>query len=108
MIQAGKRDKWITIQLTPEVTSAGGEVTEGDPITVCRVWAAIEPLSARETWAAMESQSLASHRITIPYVSGITSRMRALWRGRTFHFESVLNTEESNRELVITATEEVE
>ena len=105
MIGAGRRNKLITIQTIPESISATGEVVENDPVTVCKVMAAIEPLSAREAWQALESQATTSHKITIPYVGGITSRMQAVYNSRTFHFDGVVNSDENNRELVILATE---
>ena len=104
MIEAGRRDKKITIQRMVSVTTEGGEVTE-TPLNIATVWAAVEPLEAREAWQAKQSQATTTHRITTLYVVGITSRMRAVWGNRIFNFESVVNEKEANRELVIMATE---
>jgi len=104
MIGAGKRNKRITIQSLTETTTDGGEVTE-TASDVAEVWAAIEPLSARETWFARQSQATTTHKITMLYRPDVTSRMRATWDDRTFNFESVVNMDEANREMLITATE---
>jgi SPP1 family predicted phage head-tail adaptor len=70
-----------------------------DPITgemspswldVMKVWASIEPLSAREFIAASASQSEVSARIVIRYQLGITSAMRVVHRGKIYNIEGVL------------------
>lgn len=104
MIGAGRRNKLITIEELTQTTTDGGEVTE-TATTLAKVWAAIEPLSARESWFAKQSQATTTHKITILYRSDVTSRMRAKWESRTFNFESVVNLDEANREMVIMATE---
>ena len=105
MIGAGKRNKRITIQTVPDTTSAGGEVSEGTPVTFATVFAAIRPLSARENFYMAEQQATTTHEITIPYLAGVTSRMQATFSGRTFYFDNVVDTDEANREMVIMATE---
>lgn len=104
MIGAGKKNKLITIQQLAQTTTDGGEVTE-TPLNVATTLAAIEPLTATEQWKAKQSQATTTHTITIHYLNGITSRMRATWNGRTFNFESVINVDEANRGMVILATE---
>lgn len=104
MIGAGKKNKLITIQQVTQTVTDEGEATEAWT-EYKQAWAAIEPLSSREQWYAKQSQATQSHKITIWYVSGITTRMRATWDSRTFNFDSVVNPEEADRELVINATE---
>lgn len=60
-----------------------GEVTTGWE-AYANVWAAVEPLSARDLIAAQAGQSEASGRITIRYRSGVLSTMRILHRGQIF------------------------
>jgi len=103
-MQAGKRNKHITLQSLTEAITDEGEVTE-TAATVAKVWASIEPLSSREAWFAQQSQATTSHKITILYRPGVTTRHQATWGGRTFRFDSVVNLDEANRELMITATE---
>lgn len=104
MIGAGNRNKHITIQILTETVTDEGEVTE-TATTYARTWAAIEPLNSRETWQAQATQATTSHKITMLYMSGVTTRMQATWNGRTFKFDGVRNINEDNRELEIMATE---
>lgn len=83
----------------------------GTPIaawaTYLTVWASVEPLTGRELFQGAQVRPDATHKITIRYRSGITTAMRAKFRSRHFHFESVLDAEERQRELTILAKEEV-
>ncbi len=103
-VAAGRRSRRIVIQSLTQATTAGGEVTE-TAATHAEVWAAIEPLSGREAWIAQQSQATTTHKITILYRPGITADMQALYDGRTFRFDSVVNLDEANRHLIIMATE---
>ena len=104
MSGAGARDRRITIQSVTETITDGGEVTESWA-TECRIWAQIVPLTARENWVAQQSQATTSHKIKILYRPSITADMRATYDSRTFNFDSVVNLDEANRHLMITATE---
>ncbi|MEX6663692.1 phage head closure protein [Pseudomonas sp. W2-17] len=66
-----------------------GEVTPSW-VEVGKVWAAIEPLSAREFIAAAAGQSEVAARIVIRYRPGITSTMRVLYRGKVYNIQGVL------------------
>lgn len=46
---------------------------------VATVWAAIEPLSVRETFAAAQMQAATTHRVTIRY-SALLAAIDASWR----------------------------
>ncbi len=105
-IAAGSRNRRIVIQSATETTTDGGEVTRSWS-TFATVWAEIKPLSAREAMVAQQSQATTTHKIIILYRPGITPDMQALYNGRTFRFDSVINLDEANRQLVITAMEVV-
>ena len=66
--------------------------------TVATVWAAVEPLSAREFIAAQAVQSNVSVRITMRYRPGITSAMRLLHDGKVYNITGVLADKDSGRE----------
>lgn len=106
MIGAGTRSRRIAIQSLTEVTTDAGEVTE-TATTLATVWAAIEPISGREEWLAKQSQATTTHKIVMLYRDDVTSDMQALYNGRTFRFDSVINLNEANRHLQIMATEVV-
>lgn len=59
-------------------------------LEVATVWAAIEPLSAREFVAASAIQSQVVARITMRYRPGIEAMMRLVHRGQVYNIEGVL------------------
>jgi SPP1 family predicted phage head-tail adaptor len=106
MIPAGRRNKRITIQESVKSPDAAGQ-QQITWIDVCYPWAAIEPLSVREAFRARQSQSQATHQITIPYRADLDTRMRATYNSRVFNFDSILDAGEAHEELVILAIETV-
>ena len=75
------------------------QTAQQDPVTgematawveFARVWAAVDPLSARDLIAAQASQSQASGRITIRYRPGVLPTMRILYRGKVYNIHGVL------------------
>lgn len=71
------------------------------------VWAAIEPLSGQQYFAAKQTMSEVTHRVTMRYLSGVLSTMRLSFSGRYFSIVSVINLDERNRYLVLMVTEAV-
>lgn len=55
-----------------------------------KVWAGVEPLSAREFIAAQASQSEVTARIQIRYRSDVDATMRILYRGKVYNIHGVL------------------
>jgi SPP1 family predicted phage head-tail adaptor len=95
----------ITIQqLTP--TQNGLDSTEV-PADFATVWAAIEPLSGREYFAAQQVNAEVTCRIRMRYLAGVTPSMQVKFGERTFAIESVINVEERNRELQLMVKEVV-
>ena len=77
-MQAGRFNRRVTLQ-----SPAGSRDAVGERVTtwtdVATVWAAVEPLSTRETFAAAQAQSEATHRITVRY-SATTAAIGPEWR----------------------------
>ena len=65
---------------------------------VAKVWASLEPLSAREFVAAGAEQSEVSARVTIRYREGVTSKMRLVYRGFSYDIKGVLSDPKSGLE----------
>ncbi|WPC65276.1 phage head closure protein [Rhodoferax ferrireducens] len=65
------------------------------------VWAAVEPLSGREYFAASAAQSSVTTRIKLRYKPGITSADRVIHDGTTYNIQSVINYKSAKRELVL-------
>lgn len=66
-----------------------GEITTSWQ-TQATVWAAVEPLSAREFIAAQSTQSEVTARITIRYLPGINAAWRVVHRGQVYNIHGVL------------------
>jgi len=63
------------------------------------VWARVEPLSGRELFQAQQIQASINTRFTIRHITGITPKMRISYDSKNYQIESVINTNEQNREI---------
>lgn len=100
----GRLNAKLTIQSIDTARTAEGETTD-TAVPLITAWARIEPLSGREHWLADAQQDLVTHRLRIHYHPDVTVKMQAVWQGRVFRFVSVVNVDQSNRELEILALE---
>ncbi len=67
-------------------------------VEVAKVYASIEPLSAREFIAAAATQSKVTARIVIRYRLGVDSTMRVQHRDKIYNIEGVLADKDSGLE----------
>jgi SPP1 family predicted phage head-tail adaptor len=65
-VAIGKMTKWITLQQKSSTADATGQPQESWS-DLCQVWAAIEPLSTKEAFAARQAEVIATHKVTIWY-----------------------------------------
>lgn len=77
-------------------------------MTYAIMWSMIKPLRGREYHEGDKDQAVATHRITMRYIAGVTPAMRYVFEGRVFKIVSVLNVDERNNELLLECTEEVD
>ncbi len=97
-MRAGKLRHHVMLQRTEySQDPVSGDVTPSW-VDVDKVWAAIEPLSAREFIAAAAGQSEVTSRVVIRYRPGITSAMRVLHRGKVYNIQGVLTDMDSGRD----------
>lgn len=96
----------ITIQYKTVTQDAIGNEIETWH-TFATVWAAIEPISGREYFAAAQTNAEVNHRIKIRPLPGVNSEMRAVWDNRIFEIEAVLNIKEKNVEVHLMCKEAV-
>lgn len=94
MIKAGVMRERVALQAPAEVRSATGEATLTWQ-TQATVWASVDGLSTRDILQAQQANVIASHRVGIRYLPGVTHQYRVVWRGRTMEVASV--TERENR-----------
>ncbi len=81
-IAAGKLDQQITIQ-RPVEANFDGDVRETWETVYADIWASVEPLSGREFRAAGEPRAELTHTVQIRYRTGLDSRCRITWGGKT-------------------------
>lgn len=75
-------------------------------VTIAYPWAAVEPVSGKEYWAAAYLQAETTHRVTIRYRPGVTSLdQRLLLNGRILEIESAINVDEAGRWLELLCKE---
>lgn len=108
-MKAGDLRHLVTVE---ELSS--GSTTFGTRGQVVKTWrrkarvrAAIMPLRGREVEVARQLFASATHKITCRYFKGASPRQRIQWNGRTFHVDQVLDMDERNRWLEITASEKL-
>jgi SPP1 family predicted phage head-tail adaptor len=92
-------------------SSATAPNVEGEPIdvwtTVATRWGKVEPLSAHEQFVAVQTQSLATHKVTIRYYAGLDPSMRFQFGTRVFQIESIVSTDAIKTEQVCMVIERV-
>lgn len=102
-MEAGELRHRITL-LNPadELDGTGQPASYSDWATV---WAAVNPLSGRDLFAAQQLQSEVTHRVKIRYRAGVNSAMRVRFGTRIFEIDSVIDPEERHEELHLMCTE---
>jgi SPP1 family predicted phage head-tail adaptor len=94
----------ITLEtVTQSPDGQGGFNESWDAFT--SVWASIEPVKAYEKFQAAQMQTPISHKIIIRYLEGLTNNHRINFGGRILEIKEILNVDESNSFMKITALE---
>lgn len=88
-------DKRVSLQVVTQTPDGQGGYTEAW-VTVANVWADIVPVSGYERMEAMKLESPLSHKVTLRYYPGITTKHRILWEGRVLQIKEVINKDEQN------------
>jgi SPP1 family predicted phage head-tail adaptor len=102
-MRPGTLSKRVMIQRRVETQNEVNEVVISF-IDWYEVWASIEPLSGREYFAAQQVSSDVSTRIRIRSLSGVTQKMRVLYKKapddtQVYEIDSVIPVREGNREI---------
>lgn len=102
MLQAGKLRHRVTLQRQAETQDSATGAVVVSWQNVATVWAAIEPVSAREFIASQSEVSRVTTRITIRYRSDITSKMRLYHSAKDafYNIEGVLSDKDSGLEYI--------
>jgi SPP1 family predicted phage head-tail adaptor len=94
-MKAGDLRERITVLAYRETKNAMGEMVPVYDETFAEVWASVQGVTAREFLLAGQQQTEISHRVRLRFLTGLTQRMRIVWRGRTLEIVSLL--EHANR-----------
>lgn len=105
-VKAGRLRHRVTLQSAADTADGGGGFTTTWS-DVATVWAAIEPLAARERLFAQQLENPVTHRVTIRYRAGVTATMRLKFGARVFNIRGVINAGERDRTLELLCEEGV-
>jgi len=99
-------DKRISILRPPgpDETDEYGQPLD-NPVEVCTIWAAIEPLRGREYFAAMAEHAEVTTRIRIRYREGINRTMFVKYGNTEFEILHIIRPEYGNKELQLMCKE---
>lgn len=99
-------DKRVTIfrPAGPDDTDEYGQPVS-DPVEVCKVWAAIEPLQGKEFMAAMQENAEVTTRIRIRYRPGIDRTMTVKCGEYTFEILYIIHPQFAKKELQLMCKE---
>lgn len=108
MIDPGKMRHRVTFQKYNGNLDDYGDPQQADDAAwedVATVWAAIDPISGREFYAAEQSQSEVSHKVRCRYRAGLNTAMRLLCGSRKFLIVSIIDWEERHESLLVMCKE---
>ena len=106
----GSRDKRILFQNPGSAVPDGdGGFTQTWVDLLPRAFAHVAPATARslERVAAGSVIATATHVVTVPYRTGVTTKTRIVFEGRTLNVTSVQDRDEQHVELVLVCEEVV-
>lgn len=104
-LSAGKLRHRVRLERLERSKDSNGDTVE-EWTLVAEIWAAIEPLSAREFVASQAAQSQVSARITIRWRDDVRAAMRIVHGDKLYNIAGVLADKDSGREyLTLPVTE---
>lgn len=108
MIDPGKMRHRVTFQSFTGAVDSFGDPQQDDDSQwkdAATLWAAIDPVSGKEFYAAQQSQSEVSHKVRCRYQTGLTTAMRIKYGSRKFKILSIIDWEERHESLLIMCKE---
>lgn len=105
-IQSGRLRHLLQLQQATEGRDAAGGVTLAW-VPVQNIHGEVKPVSARELVSGEQLSQDVTHVIRTRYIADVTPSMRFTWNGRIFNIEKVINAQERNIMLEITAIEDL-
>lgn len=108
MLDAGALRHRVALQKYDGGTDDYGDLLRQDDShwqTMATVWAAVDPVSGREYYAAEQAQSEVTHKVRLRYRAGVTPGMRVLLGQRRLYIRSVIDWGERHESLLLMAQE---
>ena len=96
-MRSGELNKRIELQIPTRSQSSGEWIDTYT--TQATIWGAIEPLSGNRLFLAQQANSQIQGVIRIRYRKDVTPKMRVKYNNRYFQIISIINKDESNKEL---------
>lgn len=103
-MRSGTLNRQITLQQRVATVDTFGQRSL-TWVDVAPTWAEIAPLTGRELEAAQAIHSEVSHQVTIRYRPGVTAAMRAVYQGRFFQIQAVLDTDTRHEQMLLMCSE---
>lgn len=100
MIEAGRLRHRVLIQRQVQTQDDETGAVTVTWQSVAMVWAAIEPLSAREFMAAQTTQAETVARIVIRYRTGLDTSMRILHKSNVYNIQGLLPDKDSGLDYI--------
>lgn len=94
----------VTIQYPSTTQDAYGQPVVGF-VTLATVWAAVEPLTGRQLFAAKQAQSEISVKVTIRYRTDVKTSMSIVYLTHTYQIDAVIDFEARHESLELMCTE---
>ena len=105
-MSAGSRRSFINIEEPATTTSDIGE-----PVITwtnfASAWVSIQPRAGKETNKEPQIKAEVTHIIKTRFISGLNTKMRINFNGRTMGIDSIINVREQSRNIEIMAVENV-
>lgn len=104
-MRAGQLRQRIDVQSVALTGDGGGGATEVWSNFASGIYAHVEPLSGLELFQAQQVNDQLTHKVTIRYFPGITSKMRVKYGTRIFLIEYPIDPEERHRSIELMCKE---
>jgi len=103
-VRIGELNKRVSLVYTTRVSDGMGGFTE-TTVTAAEIYAAVWPVSAKETIEAGQAAMTITHRVRIRYRAGIRSDWKLKLGSRYFNIVSIIDQNEAHRFLDILCKE---
>jgi SPP1 family predicted phage head-tail adaptor len=100
-LPAGRLRHRIDLVAPTNAQDTTGGISLANNVVYANVWAAIEAVNTKDSLAVGSFVSQSTHKVTIRYLPGVTSRLQVWFSGRQFQIQGVLNPDERTKQLVL-------